>query len=186
MLVPCHSLNPLKPERDYKLDLSIRDHRVVAEMLVHLAVRGVAAPAPKGRAYVGYDRAQVVEPGENWEDETYNDIQGWELPATWATTVPSEGNLYCTCVHVACTKVQYAAPLQTLTRCPPAPRTGLLLLAVCCCARYTSFGPGCRPNWPERRQLCSFVLPDFPEHVQQEAEDDFNALIAELKKKGKA
>ena len=186
MLVPCHSLNPLKPERDYKLDLSIRDHRVVAEMLVHLAVRGGAVPTPQGRAHARFDRAQVVEPGENWEDETYNDIQGWELPATWATTVPSEGNLYCTCVHVACcAKVRYAARHQRFSPRQSSPAR-LAAACCCCCARYTSFGPGCRPNWPERRQLCSFVLPDFPEHVQQEAEDDFNALIAELKKKGKA
>lgn len=40
-----HRLNPMKPDRYYDLDLSLRDQRGVAEILVRLA---------------------VVEPGENW------------------------------------------------------------------------------------------------------------------------
>lgn len=31
--------------------------------------------------------------GENWIDENYNDIDGWELPVSWITSVPSDGHL---------------------------------------------------------------------------------------------
>lgn len=33
-----HRINPLKPERSYRLDLSLRDHREMCAMLVRLAV----------------------------------------------------------------------------------------------------------------------------------------------------
>jgi len=123
----------MKPDRAYQLDLSLRDHRVVAEILVHLAVSSLCGARSCAKIHP-HVACQVVEPGENWEDETYNNIQGWELPATWGTSVPSEGHLF---------------------------------------LRYTTTGPGCKPNWPERRQLVDFVLADMSEQEKQAVEIEF-------------
>ncbi|CAM9513078.1 unnamed protein product, partial [Phaeothamnion confervicola] len=71
-------MNPLFPDRYYRLDLSVWDEREMAKMLVRLA---------------------MTEPGENWTDETYErrvelgPIPGWELPLDWtaADKSPTEG-----------------------------------------------------------------------------------------------
>lgn len=64
--------NPLEPDRCYCFDLSVREEHVAVTILVRLA---------------------VVEPGENWEDESYNEAEGWELPASWAVEAPHDGSL---------------------------------------------------------------------------------------------
>lgn len=48
----------MRPDGTYHLALNVPDERQMAVHLVRLA---------------------VVEPGENWEDECYNDIVGWEV-----------------------------------------------------------------------------------------------------------
>ena len=50
--------DPMRPDGTYHLALNVPDERQMAVHLVRLA---------------------VVEPGENWEDECYNDIVGWEV-----------------------------------------------------------------------------------------------------------
>lgn len=35
----------------------------------------------------------IVEPGENWEDESFEGVSGWELPVSWVTEVPHKGHL---------------------------------------------------------------------------------------------
>eukprot|EP00943_MAST-04B_sp_MAST-4B-sp1_P004169 g4169.t1 len=73
-----NTFDPVTPERRHYLDLTVREERVIAMMLVRLA---------------------MVEPGENWLHEHYFNPSfkpGWELPLSWATTVPPEGNLVLT------------------------------------------------------------------------------------------
>lgn len=61
-------LDPMKPDRLYRLDLRRYDHREWVKILVALA---------------------VAEPGDNWEGATYrwgkydDHVPGWTLPATW-------------------------------------------------------------------------------------------------------
>jgi len=72
--------NPLKPDFYYELQHTRREERLVSKALLHLA---------------------VVEPGENWLEETFSwgrfdtAIPGWELPRTWFTEegMPSKGLL---------------------------------------------------------------------------------------------
>lgn len=73
-----NTFDPVTPERRHYLNLTVREERVITMMLVRLA---------------------MVEPGENWLHEHYfnpNFRPGWELPLTWATEVPAEGNLVLT------------------------------------------------------------------------------------------
>ena len=65
----------MRPDGAYSIDLAQSDERVLASCLVHLA---------------------VVEPGENWENESYNDKYGWELPSTWVKNIPKRGHLVTT------------------------------------------------------------------------------------------
>jgi hypothetical protein len=61
-------LDPMKPDRLYRLDLRRSDHREWVKILVVLA---------------------IAEPGENWENVEYRwgkydePVPGWTLPATW-------------------------------------------------------------------------------------------------------
>ncbi len=61
-------LDPMKPDRSYRLDLRRFDHREWAKILVTLAIN---------------------EPGENWDGQEYRwakydePVPGWTLPATW-------------------------------------------------------------------------------------------------------
>lgn len=63
-------VNPVFADRYYRLDLSVWDEREMAKMLVRLA---------------------MMEPGENWLEETFQRnsqsplIPGWELPLDWTT-----------------------------------------------------------------------------------------------------
>eukprot|EP00944_MAST-04C_sp_MAST-4C-sp1_P001851 g1851.t1 len=73
-----NTFDPVTPERRHYLNLEVREERVITMMLVRLA---------------------MVEPGENWLHEHYfnpNFKPGWELPLSWATKVPDEGNLVLT------------------------------------------------------------------------------------------
>ena len=73
-----NTFDPVSPERRHYLDLTNREERVIVMMLVRLA---------------------MVEPGENWLHEHYFNPMfkpGWELPLSWATKVPEEGNLVLT------------------------------------------------------------------------------------------
>ena len=69
--------NPVHPDRFYKCDLTVRDHRELAKVLVKLA---------------------VVEPGENWVNERYRRnktmdwIPGWELPKEWGEEPEDEND----------------------------------------------------------------------------------------------
>ncbi|CAM9229407.1 unnamed protein product [Laminaria digitata] len=62
--------NPFFADRYYRLDLSVWDDREMAKILIRLA---------------------MMEPGENWIDETYErkielgPLPGWELPLDWTT-----------------------------------------------------------------------------------------------------
>ena len=85
-------LNPEHIDRTFKLNLTVRDEREMARVLVHLAME---------------------EPGENWVDETYTRVRfgdledepiaGWEMPKSWVEaeggTVPHDGIL--TLTHVS-------------------------------------------------------------------------------------
>eukprot|EP00753_Platysulcus_tardus_P019016 PLAT7043.21.p1 GENE.PLAT7043.21~~PLAT7043.21.p1 ORF type:complete len:838 (+),score=522.45 PLAT7043.21:222-2735(+) len=62
--------NPLSPDGFYYLELTVHEDHLLCKALVKLA---------------------VAEPGENWIGENYNDINGWELPATWITEIPTRG-----------------------------------------------------------------------------------------------
>lgn len=61
-------LDPMKPDRTYRLDLRRFDHREWVKILVQLA---------------------IAEPGDNWEEVEYrwgkydDPVPGWTLPATW-------------------------------------------------------------------------------------------------------
>lgn len=61
-------LDPMKPDRTYRLDLRRFDHREWVKILVQLA---------------------IAEPGDNWEEVDYrwgkydDPVPGWTLPATW-------------------------------------------------------------------------------------------------------
>ena len=61
-------LDPMKPDRLYRLDLRRNDQREWAKILVALA---------------------IAEPGDNWENVSYRwgkydePVPGWNLPATW-------------------------------------------------------------------------------------------------------
>lgn len=57
--------NPFEPDLMYRLDLSERDQRLIAQCLVDLA---------------------VTEPGENWVGESL-DGREFELPSTWIKQV---------------------------------------------------------------------------------------------------
>ncbi|CAM9363404.1 unnamed protein product [Pylaiella littoralis] len=63
-------INPVFADRYYRLDLGVWDEREMAKILIRLA---------------------MMEPGENWLDETFqrniqmNLIPGWELPLDWTT-----------------------------------------------------------------------------------------------------
>lgn len=67
-------LDPMKPDRPYRLDLRRFDHREFVKILVALA---------------------IAEPGDNWENTEYrwgrydDPVPGWILPATW--TFPDDG-----------------------------------------------------------------------------------------------
>eukprot|EP01038_Epipyxis_sp_PR26KG_P006849 gene6849-9376_t len=67
-------LDPMKPDRLYRLDLRRFDHREWVKILVALA---------------------IAEPGENWEQVEYrwgkydDNVPGWTLPGTW--TMPDDG-----------------------------------------------------------------------------------------------
>ena len=99
--------------------------------------------------------------GENWEDECYNDIAGWELPVPWVTNVPD----------------------STWRQAPPPPAfshvytpTGarhhcmldVFVCRVCRCAptagklqlTYTSTASGCRADANERREIRRRLLTD--------------------------
>ena len=54
----------------YHLNLKVADHRAVAALLVEM----------------------TEEPGENWLDETYNDLP-FEMGVSWLTEVPKIGQL---------------------------------------------------------------------------------------------
>ena len=69
--------NPLRPDgRYHTMNLTIADTHRFATIMTRLA---------------------DVEPGENWDDEAYNDrgtwIPGWELPLSWLDKVPELGLL---------------------------------------------------------------------------------------------
>jgi Ca2+-binding EF-hand superfamily protein len=67
--------DPVSPERRFYMNLSNREQQVVASCLVKLA---------------------IIEPGENWLYEGYknpNPIPGWQLPVSWTTAIPSQGEL---------------------------------------------------------------------------------------------
>ena len=68
--------SPMAPDGRYeKLDLGIRDQRRFAEIMVRMA---------------------DVEPGENWDDEGFEDPvdkPGWDLPLGWIAAVPDRGVL---------------------------------------------------------------------------------------------
>lgn len=70
-------MDPMKPDRLYKLDLRRYDHREWCKILVSLA---------------------VSEPGENWEQVEYRwgkydePVPGWSLPGTW--TWADDGGLH--------------------------------------------------------------------------------------------
>jgi len=70
--------NPLKPDHQFNLNMKWRDHRVLAEILVELA---------------------VVEPGENLQDQRYrwkpdsDWIPGWDVPESWVREIPQTGIL---------------------------------------------------------------------------------------------
>lgn len=63
-------LDPMKPDRLYRLDLRRCDHREWVKILVVLA---------------------IAEPGENWEGVEYRwgkydePVPGWTLPSTWCS-----------------------------------------------------------------------------------------------------
>lgn len=65
-----HAYDPRNSDREFRLNLVNDDHQRLTKMLVELA---------------------VVEPGENWAGEQYNDIPGWELPMSWTKEVPKRG-----------------------------------------------------------------------------------------------
>jgi hypothetical protein len=75
--------NPNSPDGNYDLDLIYPEERTIARMLVVLA---------------------IVEPGENWTDESFQwnisgeAIPGWELPKTWLNEegFPDHGRLQLT------------------------------------------------------------------------------------------
>merc|ERR1711939_868411 len=64
-------LDPMYPDRFYRLDLRRWDHREICKIMIKLAVE---------------------EPGENWERQEYRwskydpCVPGWTLPALWATS----------------------------------------------------------------------------------------------------
>ena len=64
--------DPVSPERRFYMDLSNREQRVVAACLVKLA---------------------IIEPGENWLYEGFENIPGWQLPVSWTTAIPLSGEL---------------------------------------------------------------------------------------------
>ena len=71
--------DPVSPERRFYMDLENREQRVVAACLVKLA---------------------IIEPGENWLYEGFSPgsdsdtfIPGWQLPVSWTTQIPLDGDL---------------------------------------------------------------------------------------------
>ncbi|RHY65142.1 hypothetical protein DYB34_000420 [Aphanomyces astaci] len=66
--------NPAYAEMDYTLNLTVWEDHQVALILAQLG---------------------DIEPGENWVDETYNNLFGWELPLSWVQgKIPHVGRLY--------------------------------------------------------------------------------------------
>lgn len=65
-------LNPIKPDGPYRLSLHIYDHRMVAVLLVRLA---------------------VAEPGESFKNARFGEYSRWALPTTWVKEVPHKGEL---------------------------------------------------------------------------------------------
>ena len=63
-----NAANPYEVDGYYRLDLAIPEQREVAIFLVDLAIQ---------------------EPGENWQDETYNE-KHFELPKSWTNEVPNK------------------------------------------------------------------------------------------------
>jgi hypothetical protein len=63
-----NAANPYEVDGYYRLDLAIPEQREVAVFLVDLAIQ---------------------EPGENWQDETYNE-KPFELPKSWTNEVPKK------------------------------------------------------------------------------------------------
>lgn len=72
--------NPMTPDGFVELHLDVPEQRCIAQHLVKLA---------------------IVEPGENWEDESFDGIAGWELPVSWVTEVPRKGHLTTTYTSTA-------------------------------------------------------------------------------------
>ncbi|ETW00607.1 hypothetical protein H310_07179 [Aphanomyces invadans] len=66
--------NPAYAEMEYTLNLTVWEDHQMAVILAQLG---------------------DIEPGENWVDETYNNIFGWELPLSWVQgKIPHAGRLY--------------------------------------------------------------------------------------------
>ena len=63
-----NAANPFEVDGYYQLDLAVSEQREIARFLVDLAVQ---------------------EPGENWQDETYNE-KPFELPKSWTIEVPNK------------------------------------------------------------------------------------------------
>ena len=101
--------NPLKPDFYYELQHTRREERLVSKALLHLA---------------------VVEPGENWLEETFawgrfdNAIPGWELPRTWFTEegMPSKGVLKLT---------YYSGEGKGLEECDPRWKLRHAIMGIC-------------------------------------------------------
>ncbi|GMI44136.1 hypothetical protein TrCOL_g3436 [Triparma columacea] len=101
--------NPLKPDFYYELQHTRREERLVSKALLHLA---------------------VVEPGENWLEETFawsrfdKAIPGWELPRTWFTEdgMPSKGVLKLT---------YYSGEGKGLEECDPRWRLRHAIMGIC-------------------------------------------------------
>ncbi len=75
----------------YDLTLEEYEQRRIAELLVQLAIvepGEVRSDCAHGRRLVS--RSSLAQ---NWVDEDFNNIVGWELPATWVDNVPRKGHL---------------------------------------------------------------------------------------------
>jgi hypothetical protein len=68
---PANTFNPLWPDGMYELNLKAPEDRAVAQMLAELS----------------------GEPGENWIDETYDEMP-FDLGKAWLTAVPDRGHVH--------------------------------------------------------------------------------------------
>ncbi|OQR94436.1 leucine-rich repeat-containing protein [Achlya hypogyna] len=123
--------NPLYAEMEYRLDLSVWEDYQVTCMLAQLG---------------------DIEPGENWVDERFNDLFGWELPLSWVQgRIPHAGDLYLRYTTGEHNKNRVMAAREDLKKRVLCGKPRKILPRDADTGRHTVFTPTVMPV-PRRRQ----------------------------------